>query len=172
MAVEDLGAEINRIGNRYRELDAAVTGWSKNTRQQLLMRLAQLGLKDRVALRRRLKVIASSPGGKEIRSYLGGKQDEPPIYSNLRVTPKRKNEDLERISILFPRHGIFIEHGVGKYRPVRSPAANRAKRPWLSLVLPNAIEDLADLLAEEYADIAVAELRINIPGVFKMDIDV
>jgi hypothetical protein len=36
--------------------------------------------------------------------------------------------------------------------------------------VPIAIEKLADLIAEEYADVATAAIRINIPGIIDTDI--
>ena len=58
-----------------------------------------------------------------------------------------------------------MEHGVGKHRPKGSPAASRTKQPWLSQIIPPSIEDLANILEEKYADIAAAELKLNIPGI-------
>jgi hypothetical protein len=72
---------------------------------------------------------------------------------------------LESVGFVFARHGIFLEHGVGRGRPVGSSQAEAAKQPWLLRVLPGQIEELADILEERYADIAANELRFLIPGI-------
>ena len=42
---------------------------------------------------------------------------------------------------------------------------NPHKKEWLSVVIPDSVQTLADILEERYADIAAEELRILIPGV-------
>lgn len=140
------------VGERVLQLEGALNNWSKITRQRLQMRLASMGLKDRVRLRQTLA--------------------QATLYKTTGVRPKRKNGEIDSISILFLKHGIFLEHGVGKNRPVNSPEAVRAKRPWLSLELPGAVEELAELLATEYADIAAGQLKITIPGIYSTKISI
>lgn len=149
MVIQD---ESLSVGERVLKLEGALNDWSKLTRQRIQMRLASMGLKDRVRLAQTLR--------------------QPQLYKNLRVRPERRSGEIDRVSILFPQHGIFVERGVGKHRPVNSPAAQRAKQPWLSLELPGAVEDLATLLASEYADLAAGELKINIPGVYSTKISI
>ena len=125
-----------RLGDRLEQLENEVKNFGQLTKKELLTKLASLGLHQRAKL-----------------------------YRSVRSKLKIKQGDLEGVSWSFLQHGIFYEHGVGKHRPKGSTAASRAARPWLKPVLNDAVEQLADLLAEEYADIAAAEVVIRIPGV-------
>ena len=135
-------AEQIRLADRLEGLDKEIRAWSRVTRKDLLFRLAALNLEERVRL-----------------------SDEVSLKKSLRAKIKKKSGEIERVAFSFARHGIFLEHGVGKGRPVGSAQANRYKKPWLSIVLPDAIENLADILEEEYADIIAAELKFVIPGI-------
>jgi hypothetical protein len=128
---------------RIEAMDKEIRAWAQLTRKKLLFRLASLNLQERVGL---LNELFS------LRNSLGYRVD-------------KHNGNIEKVAFTFPRHGIFLEHGVGKGRPVRSPKAQASKKPWLSVVLPDAIEELAEILAEEYADITAEKIRFLIPGV-------
>ena len=138
-----------RLGDRLEALLKEVRGWNRATSKDLRFRVASMGLKDRVRL----------AGAVKLRNSIRGKV-------------KARNLELERVSFTFARHGIFLEHGVGKGRPVNSAAANRMSRPWLKPGIEDAIESLADLLSNEYADLAADELKIIIPGVINTKIKV
>lgn len=135
-------ADEPRISDRLESLDREVNAWRKLTVRQLVRRLGNLGLKERARL-----------------------ADEKTLKKSVGSSIRRKDLEIERVAFSFARHGIFLEHGVGKGRPVGSTQANRARKPWLSIILPGAVDNLAKILAEEYADIAVEELRFLIPGV-------
>lgn len=131
-----------RLGDRLEKLDKEIRAWSRVTRKDLLFRLASLNLEERIRL-----------------------DNEVALKKSLGYKLKKSRGEIEKVSFQFARHGIFLEHGVGKGRPVRSAQANALKKPWLSVVLPDAIDQLADILANEYADIAAADLRFLIPGI-------
>jgi hypothetical protein len=104
--------------------------------------------------------------GLHARARLATQSAEGPgLVKSIRSTLKKRDGEIEKVAFQFARHGIFLEHGVGKGRPVRSAKALAYRRPWLSKILPDAVEDLAELLSEEYADIFAAELRFLIPGI-------
>lgn len=136
------GAMAERLADRLDRLDKEVRQWGQLTRKKLRERLITLDLEERTRL-------------------VGEKQ----LVRNLRSIVRKKQGDLESVAFSFPRHGIFLEHGVGKHRPIGSAAAARAAKPWLKPVLGEATEELADLLEETYADLVAAELRILIPGI-------
>lgn len=125
-----------RLGDRLESLEQSARNFGTETKEQLLRRLAGMGL-----------------------------QEKAQLYRSLRSKLNFKQGDLEGIAWSFARHGIFVEHGVGKHRPKGSSFANKYARPWLRPVLTDAVEQLADLLAEEYADIVAGEIVIRIPGV-------
>lgn len=139
----------SRLGDRLERMDQEINGWRLLTRKKLLLRLLQLGLTDKLRLLQTDKKLVKSLG------------------SRLR----KKQGDIEAIGFSFARKGIFIERGVGRGRPVGSSKAKANEQPWLSVVLPPSIEDLADLLENEYADIAAAELNFNIPGVISSKVN-
>lgn len=136
-----MAEEPTRLGDRLEAMDREVKMWAALTRKALLFRLASMGLQERASL------------------------EGPGLYKSLKSNLRKKDGDIEKVSFAFARHGIFIEQGVGKGRPRGSSSANQAKQPWLVPELPDAVEKLADLLQEEYADIAAAEVRILIPGI-------
>lgn len=136
---------IDRLEAMDREIDA----WRKITAEQLIRRLGNLGLKE--------------------RQRLG---DEVALRKSVGSKISRKNLEIERVAFTFARHGIFLEHGVGKGRPVGSSQANKYRKPWLSIVLPRSVDELANILAEEYADITAEELRFLIPGVVDVTVNV
>lgn len=133
----------NRLGDRLEAVDKEIDAWAKATRQHLLRRLATLGLKDRA------KLISKNES----------------LYKSVRSRLKKRDGEIESVAFIFARHGIFLERGVGKGRPVNSTQANQQKKAWLSAVLPDEIENLADLLEQEYADLAIENVVINIPGI-------
>lgn len=135
-----------RLGDRLEELEQRLRAFGKLTRQQLLFKLASLGLHEKVA------ALQKPPG-------------EERLYKSVRNSLRKRQGDIEGLAWSFARHGIFVERGVGKHRPVNSAAAMANAQPWLYPTLDKALENLADLLAEEYADIVAAEVAIRIPGV-------
>lgn len=72
---------------------------------------------------------------------------------------------MEKVAFSFVRHGIFLEHGVGKGRPVGSPQAKANAKKWLSEVIPEQFDELADIIQDQYGDIIEEELRLLIPGI-------
>ncbi len=138
-----------RLGDRIEQMGKEVRAWSVITKKQLLFRIAQLGLQDRVRLRNEIALRKS-------------------VKNRIRT----KGGELDYIAFSFARHGIFLEHGVGKDRKVGSSRANQSKKQWIEPTLPAAIEDLADLLEKEYADIAAGELIINIPGIYQTKVSI
>lgn len=131
-----------RTGDRLIQMDKEVRKWANLTRKDLLIRLNSLSLEE--------------------RSRLAG---ELSLRESLKTNLRKRNGDIESVGFSFVRHGIFLEHGVGRGRPVGSPQANDAKKPWIKPVLSESIETLADLLEKEYADIAAAELKLFVPGI-------
>jgi len=140
MALENLTAQ--QIVQRYDQLEKELRAWTRVTKKKILFRIASLNLKDRVRLENEIKLTKS-----------------------IKVSLRKKGGELEAVSFGFIRHGIFLEHGVGRGRPVGSPRANKSKKVWLKPSMEVAVEELADLLSEKYADIIAAELRILVPGI-------
>lgn len=145
-------AELNTI----RELrDQHVRDWAKLTVQALRMRLVALNMHERVAVGREAKAAAR----------------EKHLYNSIGYNLKAPKRELRSLSFVFVRHGIYVEHGVGRGRPRNSAAANKAAKPWLSFVLTDArIGDLADIIARYTADEGAVTLKLTVPGIINTTI--
>lgn len=154
------------LGDRLEALEKSLRGFGRTTRSELIMAASRLQLKDRAALVSRIRYVERSGQIKV--------QREKPLVESIGSSIRKRGGDIDGVAFSFARHGIFLEHGVGKHRPKGSPAAARLRAkigaPWLAPTLDGAVEKLADLLAEEYADIVAAEVVIKIPGVIDTSI--
>jgi len=150
--------------DRLQEMDKAIRDWAKDTKGKLRFRLIALGLDERRAIKRggsRLRKATTSTG----RSALVGDQY---LIESLRSSLKRRGRVVESVGFQFARHGIFVEVGVGKNR--RKGSGKESPQEWIKPVLPGAIEELATILSDEYADIAAGELKIVVPGIYSTKI--
>lgn len=129
-------------GERLEDLLKETRAWGNLTAKQLRFRVASLGLKDRVRIDGEVKLIQS-----------------------IRSSTRSRGGEVQSVAFSFVRHGIFLERGVGRGRKPGTAQAIAASRPWLRPVLEPAVDELANLLAEKYADLAAGELKLTIPGV-------
>jgi hypothetical protein len=142
-------AEINlldntaRVADRVDEFYRRLSDRMKLGKQNLLRHLLRLGVKDRLRL-----------------------QQEISLRTSLKEYVRRSNGEVVSVGYSFELHGIYLARGVGKGRPKGSSAANKAAKDWLTPELDLLLDEIADLIADGYADIVVAELRINVPGFF------
>ena len=156
---------------RYETLEKEVRAWSLLTKRKMLMKLASLGMDSHIKVAKTLSRIKYSKS----KSGRISVEKEDFLYKSLAYNIRKKDGFMESVGFTFARHGIFIETGVGgggfggktKARRVGSAAAAAAKKEWINPVLNPAIGDLANLLAEQFADIATQEISINIPGVMQ-----
>lgn len=155
-------SDERRLADRLEAMDRETLAWAKLTRRKLLDRLLQLGVEDKIKLSRTVSRFRRTKSGKTAK--------DPFLTKSVSKYLRKRNGEIESVGFSFVRHGIFLEHGVGKGRPVGSSRANKHAKKWLSYVLPEAVEGLADMLEGEYADIAAAELKFIIPGVINTTI--
>jgi len=149
-------------GDLLQAMNDEVGRWARGTASKMKQRLAAEGLDSRRAKQRgssRLRIARSSSGATKL-------VQEVPLIESIRSALKFDNQLLDSIAFRFSRHGIFLELGVGKNRPKGSSSASATATPWLAPTLNAEIETLADILANNYADIAAGEVRILIPGIF------
>jgi len=125
-------------------------GWAKYQAQRMRRQVGSLTLKDKHALRKALSNKKNDP-------------DYKPLEKSIGSGKKKEFGQVTRVNFRFAKQGIYLEHGVGKGRRVRSAAAR--PKPWLAPILNPAIEVLADLIAENYLDIADGEIKFFIPGI-------
>jgi hypothetical protein len=136
------------IRERLEAMDKEIRSWARLTRKDLLFRLASLNLEERLRL-----------------------EGEKPLKKSVRSIVRKKQGDIDSVAFGFIRHGIFLEHGVGRGRPVNSPQAIAAAKPWLDVVLPKATQELANIIEEKYADLIESELRLLVPGVIDVTLN-
>jgi len=73
---------------------------------------------------------------------------------------------VDRISYQFAKYGIFVKLGVGrgwgiKGRTSKNSKKARVAKDWLNPVLDKSVHDLADKVAEKYADITVTGINFS-----------
>lgn len=61
-----------------------------------------------------------------------------------------------KVGFKFPRHMVFVHKGVG-----RGDTSNRTAKEWFNPVMEKQVDQLADDLAEEHAELAVKAIRIK-----------
>jgi len=160
-------AEENiRLGDRLEALDREILAWAKLTRDKIQRKLLELGVEDKLKLAKTVRRIRIKKN-REGQAYV---DKEDYLYRSLRYRLLRKNLEIEGIAFSMARHGIFFDRGVGRGRKVNSSSAEKHKSPWIAPILEPSIEDLANILAEEYADIISAELKITVPGIINTKI--
>lgn len=134
----------------YDELNKSIREWGKITSRQLQRRVIGITLKDRIALRKTILHKARNPDYKRLSASIG------PAY-------KTEFGQIYRINFRFSRQGIFLEHGVGGKKGGGS--IKHTPRPWIAPVLNIAIDQLADILATQYADLVSGEIKFVVPGI-------
>lgn len=139
--------DIKQIIERQDGLGKEVRKWLRINKKALLAKLASLNMHEKSALL----------------------DDMSDLEKGLKTRTKKKDGFYEWLAFSFPRQGIFIEHGVGRGRPVGSAKARENAQPWLKPILGPAYEDLADILQEEYADIIEDFIFKQIPGILNFE---
>lgn len=125
--------------------------WTKATQKQMLFNLASIGLHAKV----------NSKNNASRQSQLA---------ASIKGSVKMRGGDIDAIRFSFLYYGIFLEHGVGKGRKKDSSSALANKRPWIQKSLGRAYYVLADHIANNYADLAVGNIRIIVPGIINTTI--
>ena len=134
----------------YEQLNKDVSDWAKYQSQRMQRLVGSLTLKDKHAIYKATRLAIKDKTYKPLK---------PSIGSAL----KKEFGQVSRINFRFSKQGIWLEHGGGRGRPVRSSKAN--PKPWLKPILDPAITVLADLIQRNYADIAAGEIKFFIPGI-------
>ncbi len=142
---------------QFDQLNKDVSQWAKYQSQRMARLVGSLTLKDKIAVY------------KAIRNAIKNGQYKP-LKPSIGSAVKKEFGQVNRINFRFAKQGIYLEHGVGKGRPVRSSSAR--PKPWLAPVLDPAIDQLADLIAENYLDIAAGEIKFFIPGILSRNIKI
>jgi len=158
--------QITRPADRLIALEQVIKDWAKKTKGLLRQRLIALNLDERRAAKRgtsRLRAYTTRTGTTVLVR-------DQYLIESLGSAVRRRGLEVEAVSISFARQGIYLEIGVGKNR--KKGSGKESPKPWINVIIPSAVEELATVLSEEYADLAAGELKINIPGVYSTRITI
>jgi len=134
----------------YTELNKSIREWGKITSTQLRRRVVGITLKDKIALRKSILHKAKDADYKKLGNSIG------PTYG-------QSFGQIDRINFRFSRQGIFLERGVGGKKG--GGTVRHVPKPWLVPVIDPALQNLADMLVEKYADIVAGEIKFTVPGI-------
>lgn len=117
----------------YEELNDKIKDWRKRTRQELIAETNKLNIKHR----------SNSPS-------------KIPFQKALKATYSKELGVINKIRFKFPRHGVFVHKGVG-----RGDDSNRTPKEWFNPVIEPNTEELGDIVADMYGDMAVNSINIR-----------
>jgi hypothetical protein len=60
-----------------------------------------------------------------------------------------------------PRHGVFVEKGVGRGHPIGNNGLKRKPKPWFNPVIEREVVTLGNIAAKHGADIAANRIFIQ-----------
>lgn len=84
-----------------------------------------------------------------------------PSKNNITHRNVMRQGEISKIALRFPRHMIFVHQGLGGDTPKgKAGSTNRKAKEWLTPVLDSRIELLADIVANNAADVAINGLGI------------
>lgn len=142
--------------NSYHEMNEEVAKWAKLQAQRMRRYVGGLTLKTKIAAYKIAWAKAKYPEYKQLQKSIGS-------------GTRKEFGQISRINFRFQRQGLFLEHGSGRNRLLTS---NNYAKPWIKPILDPAIDNLADLLIEKYADRIQGEIKINIPNVISRTIKI
>jgi len=132
---------------RFDQANEDVASWAKVVRKRLAMRVGGLTLKHRRALQKAAWNKAKDPDYKKLLNSIGS-------------STKKTDGVVNRVNFLFSRQGIYLERGAGRRRALGTGA-----KPWIAPIVDPAIDELADMLVNKYADIITGEIKFTVPGI-------
>jgi hypothetical protein len=94
-----------------------------------------------------------------IRQIEGRDITEKILGSDIRATAKKNFGEFERLSFTFPRHGVFLQKGVGRGHPIGSP---RVAKDWFNSIISKHMQELVDIVGNYYAEQAINATQILI----------
>lgn len=134
----------------FEKLNRSVAGWAETQKRKMILAVGALTLKDRRALQKSAWLKAND-------------KEYKPLAKSIGFALKEDFGQVSRVNFRLVRHGIFFERGVGRGR--KASGGKTTPHPFIKPVLDPAIDQLADIIASEYADSAVGEIKFIVPGI-------
>jgi len=141
----------------FEKLNAAIAEWAEIQKKKMILAVGALTLKDRRALQ---KSAWSKANYAEYK----------PLAKSIGFSLKGDFGQVSRVNFRLIKHGIFFERGVGRGR--KAGGGKTTPHPFIKPVLDPAIDQLADIIASEYADAAVGEIKFIVPGILSRRIKI
>ena len=135
---------------QYEQLNESAKEWAKLNAGKMRRLVGNLVLRDKIAV---YKAVRNAIKNNEYK----------PLTSSIGAGIRKESGQVSRINFKFAKQGIYLEHGVGKGR--RRGSSGARPKPWIAPILDNALDELAEILSGEYADIAAGEIKFFIPGI-------
>lgn len=123
------------------KMNQDIQSWAQQTTEELKRQFAVLDIKH----------VKGSPSKQSSREAIINRY-------------RRMQGVISRVSFAFPRHMVFVHKGVGKGVTISlagSSATTRKPKPWFDPVIEQRVEQLADAVAENGADMVVNNLKIG-----------
>ena len=131
----------------FEEANSEIASWAKLVRKKMAQRVGTLTLKDRRALQKAVWNKTKDTDYKKLINSIG-------------ASTRKTDGVVNRVNFRFARHGVYLERGAGRSRKLGTGA-----KPWIVPIVDPAIDALADLIANKYADIIVGEIKFSVPGI-------
>lgn len=135
---------------KFKDLNDAVYDWAKRQRNLMKEQVGRITLRDKHAIQKAIWAAQNDNDYKPLKTSIGSR-------------PKKNYGNVYRINFPFSKQGIWLEHGVGNGRKRGTSKAN--PKPWIAPILDASLQELADIIAKEYADVTADEIKFFVPGI-------
>jgi hypothetical protein len=134
--------------HHQQRFNVIINAWGKTSKAEFLRKIRTLPFKER-------KMWAGRTGQEILRGKVS-------------IKFKKSGGDVVRVIWPFTRHGIFQERGVGRGRKIGS--GKEKPMQWIKPVLESQSKILANDLADEAFRSLGNVIRINVNGIFSIEI--
>lgn len=83
------------------------------------------------------------------------------LYKATTAKAAKQGGIVDKAGFKLLRYGVFVEKGVGKGRGIRSGKVQLYAKPWFNPTVIPAVNELADIAQQHYADVVVRSIGIG-----------
>jgi hypothetical protein len=135
------------LARQQEQFNEIASDWGLQSKNRYLYNLQKLPWKQRVAARKGEKLLRRGTGLKFVR----------------------QSGDIARVAWPFVRHGIFQEHGVGRWR--KKGSGKEKPMPWIVPTLDAMTPILADNLQKASLESLGLVINIKVNGLFDIQLN-